>query len=211
MHIISVNVGKPSTIQRGNRQVETAICKLPMTDPVLVGELGLDGDHQVAKQHHGGPDQAVYVYSQADYDWWGEQLDETPEPGTFGENLTVSDFGAETLYIGDRWQVGDVLLEITAPRFPCATLAAHMGDPEFVKRFKQSERSGAYTRVLKTGTLQAGDEVVYQRGDSDLTLLEVFRLHYEKSPSPAVIQRVLAAPIAARGRKQYEDMLAKRD
>ena len=75
------------------------------------------------------------------------------------------------------------MLEITAPRIPCGTLAARMGDAGFVKRFKEAERPGAYTRVLQTGHVQAGDEFTYQRGTSDVTLLEVFRLYYEKAPS----------------------------
>lgn len=207
MQLLSVNVGQPKFIQRGNEQIQTAIFKSPVAGPVFVGELGLDGDEQVAKRHHGGPDQAVYLYSATDYAWWGEQLGELPAPGTFGENLTVSDYGASVLYIGDRWQIGGVLLEVTAPRIPCGTFAARMGDPAFVKRFKAAARPGAYARVLRTGEVQAGDQVIYQRGQSDLTLLEVFHLHYEKSPSREVIQRVLAAPIDERGRRAYEELL----
>lgn len=207
MQVRSINIGTPEPIQRGNREVLTAIRKTPVSKPVFVGELGLQGDHQVATKHHGGPDQAIYVYSEEDYAWWAGDLGQPLGPGTFGENLTLTEFGAPELYIGDRWQIGDVLLEITAPRFPCATLAARMGDAEFVKKFKQVERPGAYTRVLQHGHAQVGDPVMYQRGKSDVTLLECFRLHYEKAPSRDAIAHILQAPIAVRGRRAYEAML----
>lgn len=207
MRLLSVNVGQAESIERGNETVQTAIFKRPVSNPVFVGELGLDGDDQVSQQHHGGPDQAVYVYSDVDYAWWAGELSAPPVAGSFGENLTLSNFGAQALYIGDRWQIGKVLLQVTAPRIPCATFAARMGDPEFVKKFKQAERPGAYTRVLRTGHVQAGQDVVYQRGRSEVTVLEVFRLYYEKSPSRETIARVLSAPIAIRGRRAYEEIL----
>lgn len=211
MRLLAVNLGQPQPIQRGNCETQTGIFKHPTSARVPVGKLGLAGDQQVAREHHGGVDQAVYVYSAADYAWWAKQLGRALEPGTFGENLTVTEFGASTLYIGDRWQIGDVLLEITAPRIPCATLAARMEDAGFVKRFKVAERPGAYARVLQTGQVQVGDTFTYHRGTSDVTVLEVFRLHYEKTLSHETIQRILSAPIAIRGRRAYEAMLASSD
>jgi MOSC domain-containing protein YiiM len=207
MRLLSVNVGQAEPMERGNETIQTAIFKRPVSQPVFVSELGLDGDDQVSKQHHGGPDQAVYVYSEADYAWWAGKLGALPVVGSFGENLTLSEFGVQPLYIGDRWQIGEVLLEVTGPRIPCATFAARMGDPEFVKKFKQAERPGAYARVLQTGRVQAGQAVVYQRGSSEVTVREVFRLYYDAAPSRATIVRVLSAPITSRGRLACEKML----
>jgi MOSC domain-containing protein YiiM len=79
-------------------------------------------------------------------------------PGTFGENLLLSDFETSGVRIGDHLQINSVLMEVTAPRFPCGILAARMRDKEFIKRFVVAERPGFYVRVLEAGEVQAGDK-----------------------------------------------------
>lgn len=212
MNLLSVNRSLPKPITVGARDDRTGIFKMPVDEPVRVGRLGLEEDVQVAKKHHGGPDQAVYLYSAADYAWFANELGRDLAPGTFGENLTlsdfsVSDFGEEPLYIGDRFEIGEVVLELTAPRIPCATLAARMGDAGFVKRFKKAERPGVYARVLTEGLLRQGDAVVYRRGDSDVTTLELFHNFYDIAPTRAGLERLLSAPIAARSRKELSAQL----
>ena len=206
MHLLSVNRSRAKPITVGSQVDQTGIFKTPASEPVRVGKLGLVGDVQVSKQHHGGPDQAVYLYSAQDYTWFSELLERELRPGTFGENLTLSEFPAE-VYVGDRFEVGEVVLEVTAPRIPCATLAARVGEPTFVKTFKQAERPGLYTRVITEGSVQAGDEVTYLRGQSNISTLEMFRLHYVKRTREQ-LERLLAAPIDERGRKAYEEELA---
>ena len=107
--------------------------------------MGLESDTICDTENHGGVDQAVYVYGVPDYDWWAEALAKPLQPGTFGENLTVSDLESAGLQVGDRLEVGTVVLEVTSPRVPCVTLAARMEDPTFVKRFRAG---GAPRRVL---------------------------------------------------------------
>ena len=206
MHLLSVNSSQAKPITVGNQVDQTGIFKTPVSEPVQVGKLGLAGDVQVAEQHHGGPDQAVYLYSAEDYTWFSGQLGRELHPGTFGENLTLSELPTE-VYVGDRFEVGEIVLEVTAPRIPCATLAARMGEPTFVKTFKQAERPGLYARVLKEGSVKAGDTVTYTRGQSAVSTLEMFRLHYVKR-TPEQLRSLLAAPIDERGRKAYEEELA---
>ena len=209
MNLLSVNrsLAKPITV--GTRADRTGIFKTPAREPVRVGQLGLEDDVQVSTKHHGGPDQAVYLYSAEDYAWFSNALGRELGPGTFGENLTLSDFGGHTLYVGDRLQLGEVVLELTAPRIPCATLAARVGEPNFVKRFKQAERPGVYARVLTGGTLNRGDEAVYTRGASSVTTLELFRDHYDNTDTPAGLERLLSAPVAERSRRDLTERLEK--
>lgn len=95
-----------------------------------------------------GPDQAVYLYSTEDYAWWEGELGRRLEPGLFGENLTVSSFGSDELRIGDRFVVGDVVLELTSCRIPCDVFAARMNEPQWIRRFRDARRPGAYARRL---------------------------------------------------------------
>lgn len=210
MRLLSVNVGQPRAHQVSGKPSHTGIYKVPTTQPVQVGPLGLTDDHILDVGSHGGPDQAVYAYSAQDYDWWAEQLGEALDPGTFGENLTLDTFGPGEVRVGDRYQIGPVLLEVTAPRLPCGTLAARMHDPMFVKKFRQARRPGFYARVLQKGQLQAGDAVTRHPAPDDApTILEVADLFYDKAPQRATIERMLRYPVASRNREEYEALLAK--
>ncbi len=208
MKLISVTIGREQSIETGKRSEQTGIFKQPIPGPVRVTALRLEGDFIASKKHHGGPDQAVYVYGAADYDWWARQLGRDLVPGTFGENLTIGELESARFSIGDRLMVGAVTLEVTAPRIPCSTLATRMGDPQFVKRFRQAERPGLYCRVIQGGIIQAGDEVRVEpvRGEK-VTLIEVFRDHYEKAADETTLRRFLRAPIAIRARENLEERL----
>ncbi len=207
MRLLSINTGRPQPLQVGGHPTVTGIYKNPV-ETAQISTLGLSGDHIDDQEHHGGPDQAVYVYSAEDYEWWMEQLGEALEPGTFGENLTFSSFGEEPVRIGDRFRVGLVVLEVSAPRIPCATLAARMGDSNFVKKFRQAGRPGFYARVLEEGQIQRGQSVEKIAAPAhNATLLEVFELWYEKTPDIARLRWVLAAPLAERARAVYAERL----
>jgi MOSC domain-containing protein YiiM len=210
MKLISINIGKEETLVRPNWTEVTGIFKRPVTGPVRIGKLGLEGDFIASKKHHGGPDQAIYIYGTADYEWWSRELGCEIGPGTFGENLTISELESARFSIGDKLLIGAVTLEVTAPRIPCETFARRMDDPQFVKRFRDAERSGLYCRVIREGTVLSGDEVSIEpcRGET-VTLLDVFRNFYEKRSDEKTLRRLLQAPIAIRARKDTEEKLAK--
>ncbi|WP_458111666.1 MOSC domain-containing protein [Arthrobacter sp. R1-13] len=138
----------------------TAIDKRPVTGPVKVHKLGLHADIQASRVHHGGEDQALYAYSQADADYWTDQLQRELPPGIFGENLRVSDIETTGAIIGERWKIWlDVEVEVTSPRTPCATFQRRMNEAQWVKRFAEAGKVGTYLRVLRTGTIRAGDHI----------------------------------------------------
>ena len=208
MKLSSVNIGKAQTIEAKSGQ--TGIYKRSTEKPVAVGALGLAADTICDTKNHGGVDQAVYVYGVPDYDWWAEALGKPLQPGTFGENLTVTDLESADLQLGDRLKVGTVMLEVTSPRVPCVTLAARMEDPTFVKRFREAERPGVYCRVLQTGQVQVGDEVTLHRYEGEtLSAAEMFRDFHKSKLDEATLRRYLAAPISVRDRANKEAELQK--
>jgi MOSC domain-containing protein YiiM len=210
MRLLSVNVGRKETQLKGDEIETTGIYKVPVTGPVEIGVLGLEPDFICDKKNHGGPDQAVYVYGSTDYDWWNVELGRPLEAGTFGENLTISDLGSASIHIGARLRVGTVLLEVTAPRIPCSTLAARMRDPEFVKKFRRAERPGLYCRVIERGRLQSGEDVVLTGYAGEIvSILEMFRNHYLRSKHEATLRSFLRAPISVRARAALQRDLAR--
>ena len=163
MKLISVNLGHERILQHKDRVERTGIFKLPTEVPTKVSRLGLENDVIVSKKHHGGPDQAVYVYGTADYEWWSKELGKELAPGTFGDNLTISELESAQFNIGDYLHIGEVTLQVSAPRIPCNTFAARMGDPLWVKKFRHAERPGLYCRVIDEGVVKIGDDVSVEK------------------------------------------------
>jgi MOSC domain-containing protein YiiM len=210
MKLISINIGQKKTQQNGPKLETTGIYKLPVEGPVHIGALGIDGDFIASKRHHGGPDQAVYVYGGADYAWWSQELGKEIQPGTFGDNLTISELESANFNIGDTLHIGDVTLQVTAPRIPCATFAARMGDPQFVKKFRRAERPGLYCRVIREGILETGNDVTIETYPGQtMSTLEMFRDFFQRNKKEETLRHFLKAPIAIRARQDVEEDLAR--
>lgn len=208
MRIASVNVGRRESIVLGKRTFETGIRKRPADGPVRIGTQIVAGDIISDTEHHGGADQAVYAYSSDDYAWWSEQLGRDLEPGTFGDNLTIDGLPSD-LNVGDRILIGDVLLEATAPRIPCSTLAAQMQDQQFGMAFRKAERPGIYFRVLNEGDVAVGDAVTFIENPAPVaTILDLYRCNYDLRPDRADLERFLEAPLAERMRAKIAAKLA---
>ncbi|MDX6599728.1 MAG: hypothetical protein QOE87_3615, partial [Gaiellales bacterium] len=195
------------------RTIRSGIGKRPTAGAVEVGTLGLAGDLIASKKHHGGPDQAVYVYGEDDYAWWAVELGRPLEPGTFGENLTIAGLATGAAVVGDRLHIGDaVVLEVTCGRIPCGTLTARMGIRAFTQRFRKAARPGLYCRVIELGAVRAGDAVRYEpAAASTLGIVELGEMFYARDLTRAQLERALAAPIDERGRRGMECQLAAVD
>lgn len=190
--VLSVNVGRPRTVNLPRRAVTTAIWKTPVEGPVAARGVNLAGDHQADAETHGGHDKAVYAYARADVDWWEEQLGRTLEPGCFGQNLDVEGLDVTGARVGERWAVGGAVLEVAGPRLPCFKLGLRMEDERFPRRFGAAGRPGAYLRIVSPGELCAGDPIeVLDRPAHDVTvgLVSHAALH-----DHGLAGRLLAAP-----------------
>lgn len=208
MQLISINIGHEHVLSHAKASGKTGIYKHPVSTQVAVTRTGLKGDTICDIESHGGVDQAVYVYTMPDYEWWSRDLGHDLPPGTFGENLTVTDLESANMAIGDRLHMRDVVLEVTAPRIPCVTLARRMDDPAFPKLFRAAERPGVYCRVLCDGAIQTGDTVHYEPVvDEPVTVRTLFRDFFVPPSDIAELRRQLAAPIAIRTRVMKEQQL----
>ncbi|MEU0247407.1 MOSC domain-containing protein [Streptomyces sp. NPDC006235] len=156
--VISINTGKCVESAWATRRGRSAIEKLAISSSVAVTKLGIEGDEQAA-DFHGGVLQAVYAYAREDLDWWSGQLARPLRNGMFGENIDLVGFDVSGAVLAEQWRVGEVLLEVMAPRMACGTFGAWMGEKGWAKRFNAARRPGAYLRVLEEGRLAPGDPV----------------------------------------------------
>lgn len=138
----------------------SGIDKAPV-DGLRVRRAGAVGDQIIDTAHHGGVDKALYAYADEDAAWWADELGETIDPGRFGENLRTEEIDLRDVVIGTRLAVGDtVVLEVTEPRVPCTTFQHHLEQSDdWIQRFTDANRTGAYLRVLTPGPIAAGDAV----------------------------------------------------
>jgi len=190
--IRSVNVGRIRTVDFHGGTTTTAIWKEPVSGPVPIHGVNLAGDDQADRSVHGGPDKAVYAYAAEDLEWWATQLARPVESGTFGENLTTSGLDLAAAVVGERWEVGSSLLEVTQPRIPCFKLGIRMGDPLFPRRFAKAGRPGAYLRIVSEGAVVAGDRIrVVARPDHGVTVGLIERAYHADR---SLVERLLDAP-----------------
>ena len=210
MNVVSVNIARvvEQTSEVKKPKVRTGIYKKPQSCRVQVGSLGLKGDLIFNRKYHGGRDQAVYAYSIEDYEFWGHSLKYPPEPGAFGENLTVSGIDFGSLCIGDIFILRDLQLQVTAPRIPCRTLSSAIKHKNFAEKFNKANRPGAYFRVISEGTVGEGDEVkVKTYEDGERIKLTTFFRDKGNVLTKEALKKYLRSPIDTRSRKNFENQL----
>jgi MOSC domain-containing protein YiiM len=188
--VISVNRGPVAGLLVGGKPARTGIDKRPVAGPVAVWRLGLDGDGIADLDHHGGADQALYAYAREDLDWWTEQLGRELSNGQFGENITTAGLEVTGALIGETWQLGTAVVQVTAPRIPCITFQSWLDEPHWVRRFGRALRPGAYLRVLTEGEVSTGAPArVLSQPAQRVTVAESMRAFYGDG---TIMRRLLA-------------------
>lgn len=192
--VVALSISGGRQVSHNGQIVGTGIFKEPVAGRLVARRLGLEGDKQVDLRYHGGEHKAIYAYPHEHYATWARELGRQDFGfGQFGENLTTEGLLETTVHLGDRFRVGGALLEVTQPRVPCFKLGIKMGDPEFVKAFVKSMRSGFYLRVLEEGEIGAGDAIVRTEiGPERITIHDLYHLRFKDPLNRDMIQRALS-------------------
>jgi ferredoxin-NADP reductase/MOSC domain-containing protein YiiM len=208
--LLSVNVGLPRDIEWKGRRVHTAIWKDQVRGRCRVGRLNLDGDGQGDLAGHGGEQRAVFVYQIESYRYWQEQLKRTDfVHGQFGENFTIEGLPDDASCIGDRYQIGSALFEVTQPRVTCYRVGIRMNEARMPALLTSSGRPGFYFRVLQEGEVGAGDEIV-KMGEAKVrtTVAEVNAVLYSPDHARDRLERALRVDALSPGwRASFEALL----
>jgi MOSC domain-containing protein YiiM len=206
--VLSVNVGRARKFDYNNQLVKSAIWKSPVAGRVQARGVNLEGDEQADRKVHGGPDKAVYAYAIEDTRWWEQELGRSLQYGVFGENLTTEGIAVNDALVGERWEIGTAVLEVSEPRVPCWRLGVRMNDQMFVRRFTEALRPGGYLRIIGEGDLGAGDEIrVIRRPDHGLTIRDVFRIYTRDRDE---VERLIAIPQISESWKKWAESLLEK-
>lgn len=157
------SIGKPKKMNYGAaKAMETAICKEAVEEAYLSKD-GFHGDGVADLKHHGGLDRAVCVYPYEHYAQWQQEFGTALPPAAFGENVTVANLLEADVAIGDIYQLGEAVIQVTQGRIPCNTINRRVGQPQMMKRMVETGFTGYLCRVLEEGMV---------RSDSSMTLLK---------------------------------------
>ena len=176
----------------------SAIDKALVEGPVMAGPQGLAGDEQADRRHHGGPDKALHAYAVANYPLWAAEMPDSAglfRPGAFGENLVIEGLDETGLCLGDRWRLGQALVEVSQGRQPCWKLNLRFERPDMARLVQDTGRCGWYFRVLEPGEIAAGDRAALAaRPNPGWTLARVGRLLYRDRLNRADLAEFAALP-----------------
>lgn len=209
MKLLSLNIARPRLALYKGATINTGIFKQPVSGPVPLRTLNLDGDRQADLTVHGGPYKAVYGYPSEHYPFWHRELPGMDLSwGMFGENFTTEGLLESDLHVGDRLQIGTAILTVRQPRQPCYKLAAKFQRDDILDRFLQSGRSGFYFSVEREGAVSAGDTFEFlSRAEDSITIEEMNRLFVHDKYSRGLLEKAIASPALP---EDWRDYLKKR-
>ena len=201
MKVVSVNVGLPREIEWKGRKVRTSVFKFPVNGRVMARRINLDGDGQADLVGHGGEHRAVMVYQTESYEYWRRVLTRDDlYYGQFGENLTVEGLADKEVCIGDRYQIGSAIFEVTQPRVTCYRVGISLGIPEMAALLVSHRRPGFYFRVIREGEIGAGDSVQkLSAGPEGMTVADIDQLLYSKDHPKEGLIKALRIPALSKG------------
>jgi len=209
MKVLSVNIGERKKIQWKFKYLETGIFKYEVSTPIFLDKKDVDNDNVIDRKYHGGIDKAVYGFSKRNYQYF-KKLHPNIEfyNGIFGENLTFDDLKETETYIGDVFQIGEAILQVSQPRIPCFKLGIVFKNQKIVKDFLNSPYCGFYFRVLQSGFVKQADKVkLIKKAKNSMTVAEIFSIHTKNTGNNPFIYKALDLEFLA---EQSKNSIKKR-
>lgn len=195
MNVRAINVGMPVAMEYQNNEIISGYRKSPVDQTVFLSKLNFVGDGQGDLVHHGGEDKAICVYPFEHYEYWERELDISLTYGAFGENLTTEGMLEGEICIGDMFQLGEAVVQVSQPRQPCYKIAARYGIKELPARIQQTGYTGYYLRVLREGWVAPADKLsLKQQHSAGITLQYANQIMHHDKKNTVGLQTILDVP-----------------
>lgn len=193
VELINLAVGLPSKMEYGeNKEMITGICKDGIEE-VYLSKEGFKGDGVADLKHHGGPDRAVCVYPYEHYELWEKEFNINLPLSAFGENITVTNMLEKDVCIGDIYQIGDAIIQITQSRIPCDTITRRTNVA--LKRIVETGFTGYLCRVLKEGTIRKDSKIeLIETQKNKISVLYCNEIYFHHPKDVEGIRAILEVP-----------------
>ncbi len=195
MEVLSTNIGSKTMVSWRGNQVATGIFKIPVDQELFLGREIVSEDVIADRKVHGGIDKACYLFSALHYPYWKELYPKLQwDWGMFGENLTIEGMDETKMQLGDIYEIGTALVEVSQPREPCYKLGIRFGSQEVLKQFIDHGFPGAYVRILREGHVKKGDKLkLISSPETSVSIKDFFRLLYDRDKDKELVSRALAS------------------
>ncbi|MBA7803556.1 6-hydroxyaminopurine reductase [Citrobacter sp. C348] len=174
----------------------SAIAKVQVDGELMLTELGLAGDEQAETKIHGGPDRALCHYPREHYLYWQQAFPEQAElfvAPAFGENLSTQGMTEENVFIGDIFQWGEALIQVTQPRSPCFKLNFHFAISDMASQMQDAGKTGWLCSVIAPGMVSADAPLVLASRVSDVSVQEAIAIAWHMPFDDDQYHRLLSA------------------
>ncbi|MGP7816742.1 MOSC domain-containing protein [Niallia sp. 01092] len=211
IELMSFAIGLPKKMKYNlDKEMDTGICKEEVEQAFLDKE-GFRGDGVADLRYHGGPDRAVCVYPYEHYLVWAKEFSSTLPLAAFGENLTVTNMLERDVCIGDVYQLGDAIIQITQGRVPCSTITKRTNIPGILKRIVETGHTGYLCRVIEEGTVRKDSKItLIEPHPKQVSILFSNQIYFHRQKDVEGIKKVLEVEeLACEWRKQLTGRLEK--
>ena len=193
MKVKATNLGKKTVVDWRGKKVSTGIFTSPVPGPIFLGREIVSLDLIADRKVHGGLDKACYLFASDHYSYWEKLYPDLKwDWGMFGENLTVESLDEGQMRIGDIYEIGTALVQVSQPREPCYKLGIRFGSQEILKQFVDYAYPGAYVRILREGEVKSGDSIdLIERSSNALSVRDFFKLIYSKEKDQHILNLAL--------------------
>ena len=208
LKIKDIYIGKEKNYTKKDETYVSSYEKKKSEDIVHVGFLGINGDTQGDKEHHGGVDKAVCVYSDNSYKFFKEEHNLDLPTCALGENITLLDCDDKDICLADRFSCGEVIFEVCQPRQPCWKISSIVGIKNLTALVVKESKTGFYLRVIKEGKLSKDDsfELIERKYDR-FNIAYINQCYYGAKNHQDEIKEILSCKELARA---YRVALEKR-
>lgn len=205
MIVLSTNISIPQSIIHNGKEEKTGYFKRETDTGIYLDKTEVKNDFVADLVHHGGPDKACYLYGYQHYAYWQESYPTLEwEKGMFGENLTIESLDESSICIGDTFQIGAAVIQVSQPRQPCYKMGIRFQDPELPNKFRLAPFPGIYARVIQPGLVSKNDKMsLIEASKIQLDVSTVFSLLYTKEPDDELLELALSHPDLAFRAKEY--------
>lgn len=207
--IKSVNIGLPKTMKWQGKDITTSIFKTPVSGPVRIIGHNMEGDRQADTKVHGGRYKAVYGYPIEHYTFWEKKLGCAPLiDGSFGENLTTEGLDEHRVFVGNVYEIGSALLQVSQARTPCYKLNVKFGIDHMQDLFIKAQKPGFYFSVIREGSMEKGSTIrLVEEDTNQVNVVDAFRLYVGLSTDRHLLEKTIK--VAGLSEKWREKFLMK--